>query len=102
MIYVSTHAGKRHTMSEDSVLVGTEVISDESAIFPMPDAGFICIADGVGGNYGGAQASSFILNALAKWEDDPVEDTRFFWLSAIMTLLLLHQKTVMLLRWQPL
>lgn len=78
MIYVSTHAGKRHTMSEDSVLVGTEVISDESAIFPMPDAGFICIADGVGGNYGGAQASSFILNALAKWEDDPVEDLKVF------------------------
>ena len=78
MIYVSTHAGKRHTISEDSVLVGTEVVSDISGVFPMPDTGFVCIADGVGGNRGGAQASSFILSALAKWANNPVEGLKAF------------------------
>ena len=78
MIYVSTHAGKRHTISEDSVLVGTEVVSDVSGSFPMPDAGFICIADGVGGNCGGAQASGFVLRALAKWKDNPDVELKSF------------------------
>lgn len=69
MVYVSTRAGKRHRnrISEDAVLVGSEILSDLAGVFPMPDTGFICVADGVGGNRGGAQASSYVLNALAKW-----------------------------------
>ena len=78
MIYVSTHAGKRHTISEDAVLVGVEVVSDVSGVFSTPDVGFICVADGVGGNVGGAEASRFILSALAKWQDDPEEDLKSF------------------------
>lgn len=78
MIYVSTHAGKRHSISEDSVLVGETVVSDVSMVFSMPDNGFVCVADGVGGNLGGAQASSFVLGALAKWKALPKEDLKAF------------------------
>lgn len=74
MVYVSTRVGKLHNTSEDSVLVGTEVMSDTVGIFPMPDLGFVCVADGVGGNRGGARASGFVLRALAKWKDNQQED----------------------------
>ena len=70
MIYVSTRAGKRHKTSEDAVLVGTEIITDAAGIFPVPDQGFVCVADGVGGNKGGAQAARFVLNALAARDHD--------------------------------
>ena len=78
MIYVSTHAGKRHSLSEDAVLVGEEVVSDASGVYSMPEAGFVCIADGVGGNRGGAQASGFVLDALAKWKDEPEKNLKSF------------------------
>ena len=74
MVYVSTHAGKRHSISEDSVLVGTQVLYETNETVPVPDIGFICVADGVGGNRGGAQASRFVLNALSAWLDSPSED----------------------------
>ncbi len=66
MIYVSTHAGKRHSISEDAVLVGSEVLTETSETLPMPDCGFICVADGVGGNRGGDQASQYVLGELSK------------------------------------
>ena len=66
MIYVSTHAGKRHSISEDAVLVGSEVLTETSETLPMPECGFICVADGVGGNRGGNQASQYVLGELSK------------------------------------
>ena len=65
MIYAMTHCGKSHEVSEDSVVVGKHVITDGCAEFDIPETGFVCIADGVGGNSGGAQASSFICEMLA-------------------------------------
>ena len=75
MIYVSTHAGKRHRISEDSVLAGTEVITDAAGVFPVPHRGFVCVADGVGGNRGGDQASQFVLTELSKIEESEEELT---------------------------
>lgn len=69
MVYVMTRKGKHHSVSEDAVLVDREVISETNAFFPVPDNGFICVADGVGGNSGGAAASKFVLSELAKWDD---------------------------------
>lgn len=69
MIYVSTHAGKRHSVSEDAVLVGSDVLTEISAVLPVPECGFVCIADGVGGNLGGAQASQFVLGELSKHQE---------------------------------
>lgn len=64
MIYVATRAGKYHEKSEDTVLVGEIILSDEEDTLPVPNDGFICVADGVGGNCGGAYASSFLLENL--------------------------------------
>lgn len=69
MIYVSTNAGKRHSTSEDAVLVGSEVLKETSETRPMPECGFICVADGVGGNRGGDQASLYVLRELSKHQE---------------------------------
>jgi protein phosphatase len=76
MIYVSTHAGKRHSISEDAVLVGTEIVLEASVELPMPKSGFVCIADGVGGNQGGDQAAQFVLHELSRWSVDTHEDLK--------------------------
>lgn len=64
MIYVATRVGKHHEESEDTVLVGEIILSDEEDTLPIPKDGFICVADGVGGNYGGACASLFVLKNI--------------------------------------
>ena len=66
MVYVSTHAGKRHSLSEDSVLVGSVVLTETTEALPMPQKGFVCVADGVGGNCGGDKASQFVLKELSR------------------------------------
>jgi protein phosphatase len=78
MIYVSTHAGKRHCISEDAVIVGTEVLTETSKELPMPESGFVCVADGVGGNHGGDQASQFVLTELANWNCDAHDNLKDF------------------------
>ena len=60
MIYVATRAGKHHEKSEDTVLVGELILANEEDTLPIPKEGFVCVADGVGGNQGGACASSFV------------------------------------------
>lgn len=68
MIYVATKCGASHSASEDTALVGTEVFVNTNAVVPFPQLGFICVADGVGGNCGGAKASNYICTALAEAE----------------------------------
>ena len=68
MIYVATKCGKSHSASEDTALVGTEIFVNTNATVPFPQLGFICVADGVGGNCGGAKASNYICTALAEAE----------------------------------
>lgn len=70
MIYVVTNAGRDKTESEDSVLVGEHIITDASAVFPVPMAGFVCVADGVGGNQGGKDASAYVLRELTAYFDE--------------------------------
>ena len=72
MIYIVTHAGIGKDVSEDTVLVGNQLYSDVTDTAEIPEDGFICVADGVGGNNAGEEASSFVLQALSecKWEDD--------------------------------
>lgn len=64
MIYVATRVGKHHKKNEDSVLIGDILLSNEADTLPLPKDGFICVADGVGGNYGGACASTFLLENI--------------------------------------
>lgn len=78
MVYAATYAGKAHAESEDAVLVGSSVLCDVSEALPMPKRGFLCAADGVGGNRGGARASRFLLSALADWEEGSDPDLNSF------------------------
>ena len=78
MVYITTLAGIVHTVSEDAVLVGSEVLSETSGAMAMPESGFICVADGVGGNRGGAEASRFILSELAAWREQTAPDLKAF------------------------
>lgn len=72
MIYVMTQAGHGKDISEDTVLVGNEIYSNVTATVEVPENGLICVADGVGGNNAGEEASAFVLNALSdyQWTDD--------------------------------
>lgn len=69
MIYVSTCAGRHHRVSEDTVLVGKDVLYETARVLPMPGNGFVCVADGVGGNRGGAEASHFVCSSLSEIEE---------------------------------
>lgn len=70
MIYVVSRRGVNHEVCEDAVLVGTEILSGSSVTLRQPDEGFVCVADGVGGNNGGEEASHYVLKALAEFQDD--------------------------------
>ena len=67
-----TQAGHGKDISEDTVLVGCQIYSNVTDMVEVPDEGLICVADGVGGNNAGEEASSFVLEALAdyQWSDD--------------------------------
>ena len=72
MIYVMTQAGHGKDISEDTVLVGGQIYSNVTDMVDVPDEGLICVADGVGGNNAGEEASTFVLEALTEyqWSDD--------------------------------
>ncbi len=66
MIYISSVVGADHIISEDAVLVGQKIFRNDVAQVPMMDSGFVCVADGVGGNNGGEKASQFVLELLSE------------------------------------
>lgn len=72
MIYIMTKAGHGKSVSEDTVLVGNQIFTDTSDTVDIPDSGFVCVADGVGGSNAGEVASSFVLNELSnlEWSDE--------------------------------
>ncbi|MCQ2433087.1 MAG: protein phosphatase 2C domain-containing protein, partial [Clostridia bacterium] len=80
-VTVCTRHGLHHTVSEDAVLVGDIVLSDGAGSFPLSDDGFVCLADGVGGNRGGAKASDFVLKALAGKLPEGADDLKAMLLS---------------------
>lgn len=93
MIYAATRAGKHHEKSEDAVLIGEVILSDEDDSLPVPANGFVCVADGVGGNYGGACASGFLLDSILSLETPCGKDTLLEALKAINNRLILKGHT---------
>lgn len=91
MIYLSTQKGINKAESEDAVLVGTEVLSETAITLPLPQKGFICVADGVGGHNGGRVASHFILEYLRDHSD--IENIRSSISEANMQLLEIAKKS---------
>ena len=83
-VYAATRTGKLHVNSEDSILIGGEVIASEdhddcvNLMRKLPEQGFVCVADGVGGYTGGAIASNFVLLALAENEITQLEQLHPF------------------------
>ena len=71
MVYVASRAGMRHETSEDAILIGTNILTETAEVVEMPKSGFLCVADGVGGNAGGAKAARFVLEALTNTETTP-------------------------------
>ena len=67
MIYVASYAGEGKNISEDSVIVGSDIVTNAYQEFPMLQKGFVCVADGVGGNKAGEIASSFVLQSLISY-----------------------------------
>jgi protein phosphatase len=65
MIYVANSVGNNKIESEDTILVGDSLISGSCKTLPIPSEGFICVADGVGGNNGGKEASTYVLDELS-------------------------------------
>ena len=76
MIYIASIAGKHHSVSEDAVVVGKEVLSETMEELQVPDSGFMCVCDGVGGNRGGADASTFVCQTLANVESVQPDEIR--------------------------
>lgn len=72
MIYCYNKIGQHHTVSEDTILVGDIVFSDDLQCIDIPEHGCIAVADGVGGNQGGADASQFVLGRLSAFRGNDV------------------------------
>ena len=68
MIAIATLAGTEKEMSEDAVLAGNDIVINANKLLDIPARGFICVADGVGGNNAGEIASSFVLEALRSYD----------------------------------
>lgn len=63
-VFWSTIKGTDKAESEDRVLVGPKVYSEETSHADIGH-GFVAVADGVGGNYGGAEAAAFVCQVLS-------------------------------------
>ena len=64
-ISVAVSKGTGKMECEDNVLVGDIIINDTTGEYVFSESTVICVADGVGGNKGGREASEFLLRAVA-------------------------------------
>ncbi|QUA54668.1 PP2C family protein-serine/threonine phosphatase [Aristaeella lactis] len=58
-------SGKNKKLCDDSALVGTSIINDETGVLEVNVPTWICLCDGVGGNAGGQEASLFVTQKLS-------------------------------------
>lgn len=75
-IHAMTKKGTCKNENEDRILVNNEIISDGYSEF-VSDSIIVAIADGVGGNCGGATASEFITYHLSKSNHECIDINLF-------------------------
>ena len=63
LVYAATQPGVGKAQNEDAILLG-DVFVREPVKIEVPPQGFMAVADGVGGQAGGAMASEYILKEL--------------------------------------
>jgi len=66
MVSFCSEHGRTKTASDDSALIGHQIINDDVGVIEFQTPGWICLCDGVGGNAGGQEASLFVTEALSK------------------------------------
>lgn len=69
-ISVLTEKGISKTYSEDLVIVNEKIVKETSEKFKIDQLRIIGVADGVGGNNGGKEAASFLLENLVNLNGD--------------------------------
>lgn len=63
-VYMYTVNGRHKEQNEDRILAGQQIYQDVTADMDFA-GGFLAVADGVGGNYGGAAAAQFLCERIA-------------------------------------
>lgn len=79
---------------DDSALVGTIVINNESGSVEAEDITHICVGDGVGGNAGGDEASIFLMRNVSELKTEYSNEQLREKLLNINEMLLEYAKTV--------
>lgn len=72
-IFALTRIGFKKENCDDSVLIDTLVLNDETYSIDSDRFNCICVADGVGGNKGGKDASKYVLSKVANLEFDKID-----------------------------
>ena len=69
--------GINKQICDDTALIGTQVINDQTGIVELETPAWICLCDGVGGNAGGQDASVFVAHEFSlKEKPNCVDDVR--------------------------
>ncbi|WP_298463904.1 PP2C family serine/threonine-protein phosphatase [uncultured Mitsuokella sp.] len=74
-VYMHTVKGIHKEQNEDRILVQQQVYQDVTADMDVAD-GFVAVADGVGGNYGGAAAAQFLCEQVGRLARPELESFR--------------------------
>lgn len=86
--------GRNKEKCDDSALIGSKVMNDESGVLEMDAIGKVFIGDGVGGNAGGDEASLFVMNRIADIELKDSKEEMKINLIAINNALLDYAKNI--------
>lgn len=77
-ISIGIERGDNKQFCDDTALVGESIINDKEIFFDGILPSYICIADGVGGNAGGKDASVFIMQKILTTTPENIEKDNLF------------------------